>query len=158
MASPSRCLTSVAIKIGRSRLRDNPLSTNYRYADLCHHEVPGWYFPEDATWGKSAWGEIDSGIKLYDKLVVVCSEHSLQSGPVQREIERALQREDREGKHVLFPIRLDNYLFEYWEHERKADVLTKVVGDFRGWNRSATGYDTAFQKFPKALQAQGKIA
>ena len=122
------------------------------YADLRGHHVPSWYFPEDATWGKSVWGEIDLSIKLYDKLVVVCSEHSLQSSPVLREIERALQREDREGKHILFPLRIDNYLFEQWEHERKADVLSKVVGDFRGWNRNAEKYDRAFQRFLKALK------
>jgi len=48
----------------------------------------------------------------YDKLVVVCSEHSLESPPVIREIERALQKEDREHKNVLFPIRIDDYLFD----------------------------------------------
>jgi TIR domain/Pentapeptide repeats (8 copies) len=124
------------------------------YADLCSHDVQSWYFPEDATWGKSVWGEIDRGIKDYDKLVVVCSEHSLQSGPVLREIERALQREDRESKHVLFPLRLDDYLLEQWEHDRKDDLLSKVVGDFRGWNSSAAKYDAAFKKFLKALKAQ----
>ncbi|HJT55771.1 MAG TPA: toll/interleukin-1 receptor domain-containing protein [Ktedonobacteraceae bacterium] len=127
---------------------------NRLYADLRAKRVRTWYFPEDATWGKPVWREIDRSIKLYDKLVVVCSQHSLQSGPVLREIERALQREDREGTHILFPIRIDNYLFQEWEHERKADVLSKVVGDFRGWNRNAEKYETAFTKFLKALKAQ----
>jgi hypothetical protein len=115
--------------------------------------VRSWYFPEDAKWGEPIWGEIDSSIKVYDKLIVVCSEHSLQSVPVQREIERALNREDQEKKNILFPIRIDNYLFEQWEHPRKADVLSKVVGDFRGWSRNATKYEAAFQKLLKALKA-----
>jgi uncharacterized protein YjbI with pentapeptide repeats len=122
------------------------------YADLRHHDVPSWYFPEDATWGKTVWGEIDRSIKVYDKLVVVCSEHSLKSPAVQREIERALQREDREGKNILFPIRIDNYLFQEWEHERKSDVVNKIAGDFRGW-RNADKYDKVFQKFLKGLKA-----
>src|SRR5258705_547515 len=71
---------------------------NRLYADLQAKNVRTWYFPEDAIWGKPVWGEIDRSIKLYDKLVVVCSAHSLQSGPVQRAIARALQREDREGQ------------------------------------------------------------
>jgi len=62
-------------------------------------------FPEDAKWGESVWGEIDRTIKVYDKLVVICSSSSLKSEPVIREIERALQREDREHRHILFPIR-----------------------------------------------------
>jgi hypothetical protein len=121
------------------------------YADLQARGVRVWYFPEDATWGRSVWGEIDRSIKIYDKLVVVCSEHSLQSGPVCREIERSLQRE---GKEVLFPVRLDNYLFDVWDHPRKADVLAKVVGDFRGWNRGAKRYDVAFDRLMKALQGE----
>ena len=127
------------------------------HADLRQHDVPSWYFPEDATWGKSVWGEIDSSIKVYDKLVVVCSEHSLKSSPVLREIERALQREDREGKHILFPLRLDNYLFDGWEHERKADVVSKVAGDFRGWH-NPDKYNKAFQRFLKALKSQEETA
>lgn len=123
------------------------------YADLLASGVRVWYFPEDARWGESVWGEIDRSIKIYDRLVVVCSKNSLQSGPVQREIERSLNREDKEKKNVLFPIRIDNYVFDSWEHERKDDVLKKVIGDFTGWNRGAKKYDTAFQKLLRDLQA-----
>ena len=52
------------------------------YADLQAKGVRVWYFPEDAKWGETVWGEIDRNIKVYDKLIVVCSENSLQSGPV----------------------------------------------------------------------------
>ncbi len=125
------------------------------YADLQANHVRSWYFPADAKWGEPIWGEIDRSIKVYDKLIVVCSEHSLQSIPVQREMERALSREDQEHKNILFPIRIDNYLFECWEHRRKADVVAKVVGDFRGWNCNAAKYDTALEKLLSALKAQG---
>ena len=86
---------------------------------------------------------------LYRKLTI-CSEHSLESPPVIREIERALQKEDRDHKNVLFPIRIDYYLFDEWEHPRKADVVTKVIGDFRGVNDLAT-YSKAFPRFLDAL-------
>ena len=125
------------------------------YADLQANHVRTWYFPEDATWGKPVWGEIDQSIRVYDKLVVICSKHSLQSGPVNREIERALQREDREHKHILFPVRIDDYVFsEDWDHPRKADVLTKVVGDFTGWARSPKKYAAAFDRLLKALRPE----
>jgi hypothetical protein len=127
------------------------------YADLQAKGVRTWYFPEDARWGKSVWGEIDQSIKVYDKLVVVCSKNSLQSGPVLREIDRSLNREDREDKEVLFPIRIDDYLFDQWQHPRRDDVLAKVVGDFKGWSRSASKYDAAFDKLLKALQPEGKV-
>lgn len=122
------------------------------YVDLQAKGVRVWYFPEDAKWGETVWGEIDRSIKAYDKLIVVCSENSLQSVPVNREIERALNREDKEGKNILFPIRIDDYIFEKWEHERKADVVRKVVGDFSGWDKDANKYEKAFDKLLKRLQ------
>src|SRR5208282_2017482 len=107
-------------------------------------------FEENPKWAEPVWGEIDTAIRHYDKLVVICSKHSLQSPPVIREIERALQKEDREHKHVLFPIRIDDYLFEKWDHPRKADVVSKVAGDFRGWENHAA-YAKAFPRFLDAL-------
>jgi uncharacterized protein YjbI with pentapeptide repeats len=122
------------------------------YTDLQANKVRAWYFHKDAIWGEPVWGEIDRSISVYDKVVVICSKHSLQSGPVLREIERALSREDREGKNILFPVRIDNYIFDQWDHPRKADVVSKVVGDFRGWNRSTTKYEVAFKKLLEALE------
>lgn len=123
------------------------------YADLQAKGVRVWYFPEDAKWGESVWGEIDRSIRVYDKLIVVCSKNVLASVPVQREIERALNREDKEHKNVLFPITIDDFIFDEWDHPRKADVLAKVVGDFRGWSHNADKYDKAFKRLLKTLKA-----
>ncbi len=82
--------------------------------------------------------------------MVICSRNSLESPPVIREIERALQKEDREHRNVLFPIRIDDYLFDEWEHPRKADVVSKVAGDFRGANDLAA-YSKAIPRFLGAL-------
>jgi hypothetical protein len=120
------------------------------YIDLQAKNVRCWKFDENAKWGESVWGEIDTAIRHYDKLVVICSEDSLQSPPVIREIERALQKEDREHRNVLFPIRIDDYLFDEWDHPRKADVVSKVIGDFRGSDNLAT-YSKAFPRFLDAL-------
>ncbi len=120
------------------------------YADLQAKNVRCWKFDENAKWGEPVWGEIDTAVRHYDKLVVVCSKHSLESPPVIREIERALQKEDREHRNVLFPIRIDDYLFDEWEHPRKADVVSKVIGDFRGSDNLAT-YAKAFPRFLDAL-------
>jgi len=127
------------------------------YADLNSNGVRIWYFQEDARWGRSVWREIDHSIKIYDKLVVVCSKSSLRSSPVLREIERALEREDTEGKEVLFPIKIDNYVFSDWQHERKNDVLKKVVGDFYGWNRGTAKYENSLKRLLAALQAEGSM-
>ncbi len=107
-----------------------------------------WKFDENAKWGEPVWGEIDTAIRHYDKLVVICSKDSLESPPVIREIERALQKEDREHKNVLFPVRIDDYLFDEWDHPRKADVVSKVIGDF---SDNLATYAKAFPRFLDAL-------
>jgi hypothetical protein len=111
------------------------------YHDLTAVGVKAWFFPEDARWGEPVWSEIDRSIKVYDKLIVVCSTNSLQSTPVLRELERALIREDKEGSNILFPITIDDFLFATWDHPRKADVISKVVGDFKKWQD-----DESYQK------------
>jgi hypothetical protein len=125
------------------------------HSDLQSHGVTCWYFPVSATWGETVWSEIDEAVKLYDKLIVICSERSLQSAPVLREIERALQPEDREAKNIVFPVRIDNYLFEHWDHPRKADVLSKVIGDFRAWSRDDE-YSEALRRILSSLQRKSR--
>ena len=60
------------------------------YADLRAKNSRCWKFDENANWVEPVWGEIDTAIRHYDKLVVICSTDSLHSPPVIREIERAL--------------------------------------------------------------------
>jgi hypothetical protein len=123
------------------------------YADLQAKGVRCWLFPEDAKWGEPKWGEIDREIRVRDKLLVICSEHSLQSEPVLREIERALQREDKEHKSVLFPVSIDDYIFKKWEHSRKADVVNKVVGDMQNWT-DRDSYQKAFNRLLQNLKPE----
>ncbi|HEV7858436.1 MAG TPA: toll/interleukin-1 receptor domain-containing protein [Pyrinomonadaceae bacterium] len=128
------------------------------YNDLQMKGVRCWRWKEDAKWGKTLMHSIDEAVRLYDKLIIICSEQSLNSPAVIREIERALQKEDdlaRRGKdaEVLFPIRLDDYIFTGWNHHRKADVTAKNVGDFRHWNEPEK-YQKAFERLLRDLKAE----
>lgn len=130
------------------------------YYDLQAKGVRCWRWKEDAKWGKSLMHSIDEAVHYYDKLIVICSEQSLSSPAVIREIERALQKEDdlaRQGKEgeVLFPIRLDDYIFTGWNHHRKADVVAKTVGDFRGWKEHAS-YQQALNRLLRDLKAESQ--
>lgn len=64
------------------------------YNDLQANGVRCWRWKEGAQWDKTLMHSIDEAVRVYDKLIVVCSEQSLNSPPVIREIERALQKED----------------------------------------------------------------
>lgn len=128
------------------------------YNDLQATGVRCWRWREDAPWGKTLMKSVDEAVRMYDKLVVICSEKSLQAPPVIREIERALQKEDQlaaggQGGEVLFPIRLDDYIFEEWEHHRKADVVAKNVGDFQEWE-DPKKYKDAFDRLLRDLREE----
>jgi hypothetical protein len=125
------------------------------YFDLLNRRVGCWYFPEDAIYGSKMWQEIDMRIKSCDKVIVVCSVNSLKSEPVLREMERTLQREDIEKRDILVPISIDNYLFDNWSHHRKADILAKVIADFRGWSTKKS-YLTSLSRLMTALQIPSK--
>jgi len=128
--------------------------------DLQNVGVRCWLWKEDAKIGHDMWKSIDTAIRAYDKLIVVCSEHSLTSPAVLREVERALQKEDdllRQGNdfEVLFPIRLDDYVINEWNHQRKVDVTRKRIGDFRNW-REGTEYRKELDRLLASINKQSK--
>lgn len=52
------------------------------------------------------------GINKHDRMILICSKHSLDRPGVLNEIEEVLAREAREGGTAyLIRIRLDDYLF-----------------------------------------------
>jgi uncharacterized protein YjbI with pentapeptide repeats len=130
---------------------DNDFSERL-HNDLKAKSVRCWRWREDAKIGRSLIGEVDQAIRVYDKLMVILSESSLNSEPVIREIERALQKESREGKEVLFPIRVDDAIFK-WDHPLQADVVRKVIGDFTNW-KEPTPYNKALDRLIECLQAE----
>ena len=124
--------------------------------DLKSSGVRCWRWKEDAPWGKPLPKSIHEAIQDYDKLILICSKSSLNSPAVIREIERALQKEDalaRKGKEgdVLFPIRLDDFIFE-WDHHLKADITKKNIGDFRKWHEPEN-YQRSIERLIKDLRA-----
>lgn len=125
------------------------------YSDLQLAGVRCWRWKEDARWGQGLFQAIDAAIRIYDKVIIICSEASLNSPAVIREIERALQKEDelaREGRpsDVLFPLRLDDYVLDGWDHHRRADVRAKYVGDFSHW-REPESYRLALARLLRDL-------
>ena len=56
--------------------------------------------------GKKVHEQIDEAIRRYEKLLLILSENSMNSEWVKTEIANARQREIKEKKRVLFPIRL----------------------------------------------------
>lgn len=128
------------------------------YNNLQDKGIRCWRWKEDAKIGQTLLSSIDQAVRDYDKLIVICSKDSLQSPVVLREIERALQKEDMLLKQdkvneVLFPIRLDDFVFDKWQHYRKADVIQKNIGDFRNWKNSKS-YESALERLVRDLKIE----
>lgn len=127
--------------------------------DLMAKNVRCWYFPDDAKWGRDIYDNIDQAVRLYDKLVIICSKNSLNSEPVLREIDRGLQKEKRQKepgmptKRVLFPIAIDSYFFDDWDHYLKPDLQRITVGDFRSW-KDPDEYKKAFDRLLEGLNKE----
>ena len=103
------------------------------HADLQGHGVRCWFAPEDFKVGDRLHQTIDTAIRVREKLLLILSETSVASAWVTREVETALEEEDRHSKPVLFPIRLDDAVFnttDQWAHDIKRN---RHIGDFTGW-------------------------
>ncbi|MAF09457.1 hypothetical protein CMK11_03310 [Candidatus Poribacteria bacterium] len=123
------------------------------HRDLQAEGVRCWFAAEDMKIGDSIRDEIDRAIRYYDKLVLVLSRDSVQSGWVEDEAEAALEKETRRrGKKVLFPVRIDDAV----QRTRKAWASTirrkRHIGDFTQW-KDHDAYQTAFQRVLRDLQS-----
>jgi TIR domain len=115
------------------------------HEELQKHTVTTFFFPEHAPPGQRLHRVMREGVNKYDRIVLICSEASLERPGVLNEIEEALAREARDGGTTyLIPIRLDDYVFR-WSPSRPdiaQAIRDRVVADFTG----ATGDDAMFSK------------
>lgn len=122
------------------------------YADLQHNGVRCWFAPEDLKIGDKFRQRIDETIRIYDKLLLILSQDSLNSAWVETEVETAFEKERRGSHTVLFPIRLDEQVMET-DRAWAADVRrTRHIGDFTNW-KNHDSYQQAFQRLLRDLKA-----
>ncbi len=125
------------------------------YVNLQDHGVRCWFAPVDLKIGDHYHQRIDESIRLYDKLILVLSEHAIQSTWVEREVMAAREKEDREQHPVLFPLRLDDAVM----HTTKAwaaDIRRRWhIGDFTRWKQH-DDYQRAFDRLLRDLKAESE--
>jgi hypothetical protein len=124
-------------------------------ADLRAAYVRVWFAPEDLRIGERFRRKIDEAIRLHDKLLLVLSQSSVASPWVETEVESAFERERKEGRTVLFPIRLDNEMMETdkaWAGEIRR---MRHIGDFSDWENHDS-YQKGFARLLRDLKAEDK--
>ncbi|GHO98860.1 hypothetical protein KSF_089080 [Reticulibacter mediterranei] len=123
------------------------------YADLQNKGVRCWFAPEDMKTGDVIRDQIDQSIRLYDKLLLVLSEHSVQSNWVRFEVEAALDKE-REGKPpVLFPVRLDDAVLTSSTSWAAHIQRSRHITDFSMWKQH-DDYQRALTRLLHDLQPE----
>ena len=72
------------------------------HADLQAKGVRCWFAPHDLKIGDRFRQRIDEAIRVHDKLLLILSEHSIESDWVATEVEAAFEKERRRGQTVSF--------------------------------------------------------
>jgi uncharacterized protein YjbI with pentapeptide repeats len=125
------------------------------HADLRSKNVRCWFAPEDLKIGDRLRPSFDEAIRVHDKLMVLLSKNSVSSPWVEKEVETAFEKERREKRTVLFPIRLDDTVMETDQAWATDIRRTRHIGDFRDW-KNHDSYKKAFERLLRDLKAEDK--
>jgi hypothetical protein len=127
------------------------------HADLQAKGVRCWFASEDLKIGDRFDLRINESIRFHDKLLIVFSRHSIKSDWVETEVKAALERERREKRLVLFPIRLDNTVITTNRLWAARVGKKRHIGDFTNW-KDHDPYQKAFDRLLRDLKAEGAAA
>jgi len=122
------------------------------HADLQMKGVRCWFAPEDLKIGDRFRARIDESIRMHDKLLIVLSENSIASPWVEDEVESAIEREHRDKKTVLFPIRLDHAVMDTSVAWAASLRRVRHIGDFSRW-KEHDAYSKALARLMRDLKA-----
>jgi hypothetical protein len=129
------------------------------YADLDNRGVSCWFAPEDVQGGRKLEEQIDQAIRVYERLLLILSSYSMNSEWVKTEIAKARQREVREKRQVLFPVRLVSYEticeWKCFDADTGKDSAREIreyfIPDFSNW-KHYDAYQAAFQRLLRDLK------
>ena len=119
-----------------------------------------WYAPKDIQGGRKIHEQIDKAIRVHDKLLLVLSDHSMNSEWVETELANARRREVSENKRLLFPIRLVDYdKIRAWTcfdadtgKDSAREIREYFIPDFSNW-KDHDAFEQAFERLLRDLKA-----
>ncbi len=133
------------------------------HARMQQQHLRVWYAPEDMKGGQKSLSQIDEAIRVYDKLLLVLSEYSMESDWVKLEIRKTRKQERETGRTMLFPISVVSFAqLRAWEcidsdtgEDLAAEVRTYHIPDFSNW-KAHDAFEANFKKLLSDLHASNK--
>jgi hypothetical protein len=131
------------------------------HADLQAKGVRCWFAPHDIRAGEKIHEQIDRAIHLQDRLLLILSPASMASEWVKAEIFKGREREIKENRRVLFPIRLCSFEtlrdWKLFDSDSGKDLAREIreyfIPDFSDW-KNHDAYRIAFDRLLKDLQGK----
>jgi hypothetical protein len=158
----------------QSPLRGKPIEfysvfISYSHADksfarLLYERLQGrgircWLDEHQLLPGDPVYESIDRGIRLWDKVLLCCSESSLTSWWVDNELKAALEKEQKilkeENRRVwaVIPLDLDEYVFsKECKSSLSTQIKTRSVAKFKGWEHDNVLFEAQFERVLAALR------
>jgi hypothetical protein len=118
--------------------------------DLQKVGVKCWLDVKDLRIGEKLVSQIDRAILEYDKVLLVLSAASINSNWVKHEIKNGFELEQKRNKTILFPIRIDNAIFESTSNYSLNLIKDNFIVDFSNWNDQKS-YQLAFKHLVRDL-------
>jgi hypothetical protein len=130
------------------------------YGDLQSKGVRCWYAPHHMRSGKKMHDQIKKAIGEQDRVLLILSQHSMNSEWVKTEIADARAREVSEGRQMLFPIRLvDMETIKKWQcfdadtsKDSAREIREYFIPDFQNW-KDSKAYKASFDRLLNDLKA-----
>lgn len=118
-----------------------------------------WFAPHDIAGGRKIHEQIDQAIRVYERLLLILSDASMQSNWVKTEIANARAREEREGRQMLFPVTLSPFEqvrgWQCFDADTGIDSAREVreyfIPDFSRW-KDHDDYQKAFDRLLRDLK------